>query len=109
MDFSGCPDDDTFGPVVQGCRGDFDFTIKFEKIFLSIIPAAVFIAISLSRVVYLSQKPTIVSGSILRALKLVRLLPRYSPVLSEEAIRRPLTGSSVSLPPLLQWILPFSP
>jgi len=73
MDFSGCPDDDSFGPAVRGCRGDFDFTIKFEKIFFALIPVSIFIALSLSRIVYLSRKPIIVSGVLLRTAKLVRL------------------------------------
>jgi ATP-binding cassette, subfamily C (CFTR/MRP), member 1 len=73
MDFSGCPDDDSFGPAVRGCRGDFDFTIKFEKIFFVLIPAPIFIALALSRIVYLSRKQTIVSGVLLRTAKLVSL------------------------------------
>jgi hypothetical protein len=71
MDFSGCADDDSFGPAVRGCRGDFDFTIKFEKIFFALIPAPVFIALALSRVVYLARKPVIVGGAFLRITKLV--------------------------------------
>ncbi|KAG5794653.1 hypothetical protein H9Q69_006287 [Fusarium xylarioides] len=38
---STCLNDGSLGPGVQGCRGDFDFTQKFERIFLSIIPTAV--------------------------------------------------------------------
>lgn len=73
MDFSGCPDDASFGPTVRGCRGDFDFTIKFEKIFFSIIPPPIFIALSLARIVYLTRKQTIVGGALLRITKLVSL------------------------------------
>lgn len=40
MDFGGCLDDGTIEPTVQGCRGNFDFTIKFEKIVFSVIPSA---------------------------------------------------------------------
>ncbi|KAL9105480.1 MAG: hypothetical protein Q9227_009360 [Pyrenula ochraceoflavens] len=32
--------DDQFGPVVQGTRNDFDFSLLFEDSFLSIVPAA---------------------------------------------------------------------
>lgn len=71
MDFSGCLNDEAFGPAVEGCRGDFDFTIKFESIFLSMIPAAIFIAVSLPRIVYLGRRPVIVGGSLLRIAKLV--------------------------------------
>jgi len=90
MDFSGCPDDDSLGPAVQGCRGDFDFTLKFEKIFFSIIPAAVFLAASLPRVVYLIRRTTIVGGTALKILKLVGRPPfRRLP-------RSPLTNCSAS-------------
>jgi hypothetical protein len=72
MDFSACPDDQSFGPAVRGCRGDFDFTITFEKIFFSLIPAPIFIAFALCRIVYLARKQTIVGGLFLRSAKLVR-------------------------------------
>lgn len=73
MDFSGCADDESFGPAVRGCRDDFDFTIKFEKIFFALIPAPVFIALALCRIVYLAHKPVIVGGALLRTAKLVSL------------------------------------
>ncbi|KAI1780252.1 P-loop containing nucleoside triphosphate hydrolase protein [Hypoxylon cercidicola] len=69
MDFSGCLNDESFGPTVQGCRGDFDFTIMFEKIFFALIPSAVFIALCLPRVVYLTRKPAIVGGAFLQYIK----------------------------------------
>ncbi|OAA53807.1 ABC transporter, transmembrane domain, type 1 [Niveomyces insectorum RCEF 264] len=71
MDFSGCRNDDTFGPTVRGCRGDFDFTIKFEQLFLAIIPPSVFVAVALPRLVYLWRQPAIVSGALLRTAKLI--------------------------------------
>lgn len=71
MDFSTCPDDVLFGPTVDhGCRGDFDFTIKFEKIF-SLIPAAIFVALSLTRVLYLTRQATVVAGTVFKYAKLV--------------------------------------
>ncbi len=73
MDFAGCLDDESFGPAVRGCRDDFDFTIKFEKIFFALIPAPIFIALFLSRIVYLARKPAIVGGVFLRTAKLVSL------------------------------------
>ncbi len=69
MDFSGCANDDSIGPAVQGCRDDFDFTIRFERIFLSLIPTAVFIALSLPRAVHLVQRPAIVGGTVFQAVK----------------------------------------
>ncbi|KAK4224267.1 canalicular multispecific organic anion transporter 1 [Podospora fimiseda] len=73
MDFYGCVDDHSFGPSVHGCRDDFDFTIKFEKIFFSLIPASIFIALSLSRIVYLGRKPFIVTGRLLLGSKLATI------------------------------------
>lgn len=32
--------DNAFGPVVRGCRGDFDFTLTFEQCFFAIAPSA---------------------------------------------------------------------
>jgi ATP-binding cassette subfamily C (CFTR/MRP) protein 1 len=66
MEFSTCANDETFGPSVQGCRGDFDFTLKFEKIILSILPSAIFIALSVPRVIIIVRKPKIVGGAILQ-------------------------------------------
>jgi hypothetical protein len=74
MEFSGCINDEDLGPGVRGCRDDFDFTLRFEKIFLSILPAAIFIALSIPRVVYLVRKPKIAKGAIWQWPKQVRLL-----------------------------------
>ncbi|KAI0843264.1 P-loop containing nucleoside triphosphate hydrolase protein [Hypoxylon sp. FL0890] len=73
MDFLGCLNDKAFGPTVQGCRGDFDFTIVFEKIFFTLIPTAVFIAFCLPRVVLLAHRPVIVGGGLLRSLKSIAI------------------------------------
>ncbi|KAL2020583.1 hypothetical protein VTK56DRAFT_8171 [Thermocarpiscus australiensis] len=73
MDFSGCADDESFGPAVRGCRGDFDFTIKFEKIFFVLIPASIFVALCVCRLVYLARKPITVTGVVLRAAKLAAI------------------------------------
>ncbi|KAM0261518.1 hypothetical protein ACHAQJ_002201 [Trichoderma viride] len=71
MDFSGCPEDATFGPAIHGCnRRDFDFTLKFESIFFSILPAAIFITLALVRLIWLSREPVIVKGRIFQFVKL---------------------------------------
>ncbi|KAM0556988.1 hypothetical protein ACHAPJ_005667 [Fusarium lateritium] len=70
---STCLNDGSFGPGVRGCRGDFDFTQKFERIFLSIIPTAVFIAATFARVAVLSQRKRIVGGLILQSVKIAFL------------------------------------
>lgn len=74
MEFSGCPDDASLGPAVQGCRGNFDFTLKFEKIFFALIPASIFIAVSVSRIVYLTRRPLLVGGALLRSVKVAAAL-----------------------------------
>lgn len=74
MEFSGCPNDDAFGPSVQGCRDDFDFTLKFEKILLSILPSAIFIALSVARTTLLARWPKVVQGNWFRLVKLVCVL-----------------------------------
>jgi ATP-binding cassette, subfamily C (CFTR/MRP), member 1 len=73
MDFLGCLNDDAFGPSVQGCRGNFDFTLQFEKIFFSIIPSSIFIALALTRIFLLCRRPAIVGGALFRGFKLVRI------------------------------------
>ncbi|CAK7267892.1 hypothetical protein SEPCBS57363_002820 [Sporothrix epigloea] len=73
MDFSGCHDDDAFGPAVRGCRGDFDFTIRFEQLVLAIIPSSVFMPLVLARLLVLWQKPNLVAGRILLAAKLITI------------------------------------
>ncbi|KAF4436891.1 ABC transporter [Fusarium austroafricanum] len=70
MAMSGCANDNSFGPVVKGCRGDFDFTLRFQRIIFDIVPAAIFIVIALIRVVYLAFKPRIVGGKIQQFTKL---------------------------------------
>ncbi|KAK7042141.1 P-loop containing nucleoside triphosphate hydrolase protein [Favolaschia claudopus] len=58
-----CPNDDAFGPV-SDCRG-FDFTVKFEAYFLSVIPSSVLILLGLGRVFYLATKPSALTASTL--------------------------------------------
>lgn len=71
MFFSTCPGDTSLGPQVFGCRDDFDFTVQFEQTFFSLVPAAIYIVISLSRAALLTRKPTIVSAPGLQLAKLV--------------------------------------
>lgn len=71
MYFATCIDDTAFGPIVSGCRGNFDFTLKFEKIILSMLPSAVFIALSVPRGIFLAFRPSIVGGAIFQYTKLV--------------------------------------
>ncbi|CAK43810.1 hypothetical protein CBS115989_4952 [Aspergillus niger] len=70
MEFSRCVDDSSFGPVVNRCRDNFDFTLKFELLFFSIIPASIFIGLSIPRLAYLAPKRVLVTGSWFLAIKL---------------------------------------
>lgn len=71
MELLRCVNDVSFGPAVEGCRGNFDFTLKFEKIILSILPSAIFIALSVPRGIYLVRRPIIVGGTTFRFTKIV--------------------------------------
>lgn len=71
MAVSTCVNDNSLGPAVQGCRGDFDFTLRFQRTFFAILPAAVFIALALPRIAWLAVKPRIVSGTLQQFTKLV--------------------------------------
>ncbi|KAJ4856963.1 ABC transporter domain-containing protein [Trichoderma breve] len=76
MDYSGCPDDASFGPSVHGCRRrDFDFTLKFESIFFSILPAAIFILLAVIRLVWLRREPVIAKGRVFQLAKLGLIAP----------------------------------
>jgi ABC-type multidrug transport system fused ATPase/permease subunit len=52
-----CINDDTMGPIVRGCRDEFDFTRTFEQIFLSLFPSIVFILAAATRITHLSKRP----------------------------------------------------
>ncbi|KAF2788594.1 hypothetical protein K505DRAFT_366344 [Melanomma pulvis-pyrius CBS 109.77] len=74
MKSSTCLNDNSFGPVVEGCRDDFDFTIKFELIFFSLIPTSLFIVLAAVRISYLSQRPRIVGSVAFQVLKLAFII-----------------------------------
>lgn len=67
-----CLNDDSLGPAVQGCRGDFDFTITFETLVLTVVPAGVFVVLGIARLVSLRHARAIVNCQRLGLLKLVR-------------------------------------
>lgn len=70
MSFS-CLNDDTLGPVVHGCRDDFDFTVKFQQVVLSIVPSSIFIAAAFLRLAHLFRQQKVVDAVVLQWLKLV--------------------------------------
>jgi ATP-binding cassette, subfamily C (CFTR/MRP), member 1 len=67
----GCLNDNTIGPIVSGCRDDFDFTVKFEQSILSLVPSACFALLAAARIAWLSRKPRIVAAGSFQVLKLV--------------------------------------
>ena len=62
--------DEAFGPVVDSCRNDFDFTIAFEQYFFTITPAALLLISAPLRLRYLSKVPSVVAGDLFRITKL---------------------------------------
>ncbi|KAK2037259.1 canalicular multispecific organic anion transporter 1 [Colletotrichum somersetense] len=50
--------DRVFGPAVQGCRSDFDFTLLFHDSILTILPSAVLIILASIRITTLIYRPT---------------------------------------------------
>jgi ATP-binding cassette, subfamily C (CFTR/MRP), member 1 len=55
--------DASFGPAVQDCRGDFDFTIAFEQYLFTILPASLLIVAGPLRLRYLSKLSPVVVAS----------------------------------------------
>ncbi|KAH6626589.1 ABC transporter type 1, transmembrane domain-containing protein [Chaetomium sp. MPI-SDFR-AT-0129] len=68
-----CLNDDAFGPAVRGCRGDFDFTLHFEQVFFTLLPASLFVVVSLARMVHLWRKRVMVGGVWLRCGKMIAI------------------------------------
>jgi hypothetical protein len=67
-----CRNDGSIGPAVQGCRDDFDFTVTFENIILTIVPASAFLILGLGRLLLLRARRPIVNGRVFSLAKLVR-------------------------------------
>jgi hypothetical protein len=63
--------DDAFGPVIQGCRSNFDFTLLFEQTILSIGPATLLLIFAPPRVVRLLRSTKKTRSSRLRLYKTV--------------------------------------
>jgi len=73
MTTTTCLNDQEFGPIVKGCRNDFDFTIKFELVILSLVPNLVFVLVALPRCIQLHKRLDVVSARLFQAAKLVSL------------------------------------
>ncbi|KAF2808069.1 uncharacterized protein BDZ99DRAFT_391725 [Mytilinidion resinicola] len=66
--------DSAFGPAVEGCRGNFDFTLAFEQYFFSIAPSAAFLLIAPVRIHYLSSKQSRTAIGIFASLQLATVV-----------------------------------
>jgi hypothetical protein len=64
--------EDVFGPVVQGCLDDFDFTLLFEETVLFVVPASCLLLLALAwRMPGLIRANAVVRASLLGFLKMV--------------------------------------
>lgn len=63
-----------WGPQVQGCGTDFDLTLLFQEIILSIWPLAIAICWALWRILQLHIKDSIVASSMLYGAKAVSVI-----------------------------------
>ncbi|KAI0503440.1 putative ABC multidrug transporter [Xylaria bambusicola] len=72
MSFITCSNtnDQSFGPGVIGCRDDFDFTVRFEQLFFSLTPCALFILLSIGRIIALARHSIVVEARYLWLSKL---------------------------------------
>ncbi|TGJ82777.1 hypothetical protein E0Z10_g5987 [Xylaria hypoxylon] len=72
MSFLACSNtnDQSIGPNVLGCRDDFDFTVRFEQLFFSLTPSALFIILSAWRVITLARRAIVVEAPHLWLVKL---------------------------------------
>ncbi|KAF2259644.1 hypothetical protein CC78DRAFT_474996 [Lojkania enalia] len=63
-------DEDVFGPVVQGCLDNFDFTLLFEETILFVLPASCLLLLALAwRIPELIRVNGVVRASLLGLLK----------------------------------------
>jgi hypothetical protein len=62
---------DVWGPQVHGCGSDFDFTLLFQEVVLSISPLVVGICWAVLRIWKLMRRNAVVAAPVLRILKLV--------------------------------------
>lgn len=71
-----CPpsSDDVFGPAVNGCRGNFDFTLFFEQTVLSIGPSALLLLFAPPRIVRLLRASVKTLSNPIRATKALTAL-----------------------------------
>ncbi|KFX96939.1 hypothetical protein O988_05104 [Pseudogymnoascus sp. VKM F-3808] len=94
----GCLNDDTFGPTVRGCRDDFDFTQKFERILFSAVPASIFILVAIVRVFNLAQKPRLVLATPFQLIKILTITVYVASQLSLLVLVGTVDAAAVAFP-----------
>ncbi|KAK8118640.1 uncharacterized protein PG998_003266 [Apiospora kogelbergensis] len=62
-----------FGPLVQGCRDNFDFTLSFEQYIFTILPASALLIAAPLRIFHLRRLPAVVGGVALLSLSALHL------------------------------------
>jgi hypothetical protein len=73
-DFCAPNGDSYFGPQVEPCLRSFDFTLRFENLFLSIAPSVLFLLIAPVRIFTLrNEQKRVVGGSTFQIVKLVSI------------------------------------
>lgn len=55
--------DESSGPIVQGCRGGFDFTIALEQYLFAILPASLLVIAGPLRLGHLRRSPSVAASS----------------------------------------------
>ena len=66
--------DRVFGPAVQDCRSDFDFTLLFQDLILSILPSSIWLVSASIRLVVVARRPAIARAGWLSYSKFVSWL-----------------------------------
>ncbi len=75
MNSSASCTDASFGPGVEGCDRQFDFTVAFEESILSIVHSVVLILLAPIRILLLKNQRPRVGG---RAFQLAKLVSRIT-------------------------------
>ena len=72
---ASCPPtaDDVFGPVISGCRQNFDFTLLFEQSILSLLPATLLLLVAPLRLLQLYKASVKTRSASVGQIKLVSL------------------------------------
>lgn len=63
---------DVFGPIVDGCGSNFDFTLLFEETILFILPLGLATALQVVELARRYNRKSLFKGGIRLPLKLVR-------------------------------------